>query len=1340
MKKSNFIFSLAIFLSLFSLESYSQAAFTYTLTPATGCRPVTVNFLDGSAGATSWSWDFDDGSSPSPLQNPSIQYATPGVYHVTLTINGGTSQISHDITVYDIPVASFTISDTVVCAGEPVTFTSTSYATGGATLVQYEWAIEGSFEITTTPVLVHSFTTTGTQNIVLTVTDSHGCVPATTEIHTITVIPAPIANFTMNPPNYCGSQPISVTFANTTAPLADTYTWNFGDPASGALNTSTAVNESHTFNTQSNYTITLTATSGNCTSTSTQTFYWQNMTADFSVTTDTVCFYDTVYFTDLSSPPPSSWGWNFGDPGSPFNTAFTANPMHSFSAPGLYTVTLNASSGTCPGSTTMQIYVRPQPVINFTASDSTFCDPSTVVFTPASTPAVGSVLFDYDFPLNDTGSTLPYTHNYSYGAFDVLMILTDIYGCKDTLLKQNYITIIAPQASFSPFSPDSGCVPLTINFDGISSTSPADPIVTYLWDFGDGDTAITTSSMVSHTYTTTGIWDVTLTVVTASGCTATVMRPQWERAGLTPTANFSYVPAVICYGDTVQFTDLSTIPLPETITGWLWDFGDGGSSLEQNPEYKYDQDSGLFTVTLIVYDNGCPDTIIMNDIITVHPPKPDFQSQTNCATPLTVNFISTSHGADSLVWDWADGSPKDTANNTNLNHTFPARGDYWVKITAWNYQYGCMYTDSHLVQVRIPIAVIQVSDTAACYPATLQFNSGASQDAASVSWDFGDPASGNNTSTLSNPIHLYNIPADYTVTLVVTDIYGCTSTVTKVVHIQGPYVGFTVNNTTGCTPLSVQFTDTTQFIGSPVLNYHWNFNYPNNTDILDTTAANITHIFGSTNTYTIELTVTDMNGCVGTANYSNFISSTFPNPQLLGLDTFLCPGSSNTFAIQNPGSFVQTFPLYSVTWNFGDGTPDTTVLGNYQVNHTYTDTADDVYLLTVTVTDSNGCVNSATQNITVLSPSAAFDTSIISYRCGLIVLSLNGLGVNDYISNYDYTVYGPANVSYHHTSASGIDTFALPYAGHYYAVLTVTNPGCSVTDTLDPLALVPGPSGYFSFDPDTGCSPLTVTFHVNPGPNAVYIEMNFADGNVVRYPPTDTIITHTYYGNNGQFWNPSVILGTSNDNAIDCRSNAPNVNDSLAGFSHLVTIINPVNNSVTIDTIMINEGEMDTLTSIPGYDPSLTYSWTVGPSGDPLDLLSPPSSAVYTANEGDEMILFMVTDVNGCQAYDTVYLVLHLCEKALVIPNVFTPGGDGNAGDGKNDSYYIKDLCPIEDFRMTIFNRWGNIVYETTDYAFKWDGTDDNGKDCSEGVYYYTLHAKRSNLHGYIHLLRGKTN
>ena len=108
----------------------------------------------------------------------------------------------------------------------------------------------------------------------------------------------------------------------------------------------------------------------------------------------------------------------------------------------------------------------------------------------------------------------------------------------------------------------------------------------------------------------------------------------------------------------------------------------------------------------------------------------------------------------------------------------------------------------------------------------------------------------------------------------------------------------------------------------------------------------------------------------------------------------------------------------------------------------------------------------------------------------------------------------------------------------------------------------------------------------------------------------------------------------------------------------------------------------------------------------------------------------------GCSGFDRVYVVLipETCEKNLdSIPNAFSPNGDAI-----NDTYYIKDLCNFDGFNIKIFNRWGKIIFESTNPIFVWDGTTSSGTEASEGVYYYVLKAKTRDLHGYINLIRGR--
>src|SRR6185436_14542792 len=130
----------------------------------------------------------------------------------------------------------------------------------------------------------------------------------------------------------------------------------------------------------------------------------------------------------------------------------------------------------------------------------------------------------------------------------------------------------------------------------------------------------------SHQFNTVGIYDVTLTVTTQSGCTATLTKAGYARVGTPPDAKIDSVLSTICFKGNVGFTDLT----PSPVTGWLWQFGDGQSSTEQNPnhQYKYDT-SGVaepFDIILIAYYNGCADTDTVVNMITVLPPLPLFDT------------------------------------------------------------------------------------------------------------------------------------------------------------------------------------------------------------------------------------------------------------------------------------------------------------------------------------------------------------------------------------------------------------------------------------------------------------------------------------------------------------------------------------------------------------------------------------------------------------------------------------------------------------------------------------------------------------------------------------------
>ncbi|MEO8086327.1 MAG: PKD domain-containing protein [Bacteroidota bacterium] len=1323
MKKSTLVFSYALLLCLFSSFSYGQANFTAN--NFSGCSPLTVNFTDQSVGASSWAWDLGNGNN-STNQNPSALYNTVGDYTVTLVINGGTSSHSEVIHVFASPIATFIADNDTTCENNLLNFTSTS-TQGSAAISTYTWSFGDGNVIIGASTITHAYTLAGSYTVNLVVIDANNCQSQSSNFNLV-VVPAPNAGFILSPAGTC-IVPQSVSFSNTTSPVANSYVWTFGDPGSGSADTSNLASPpSHLYTANGSYTITLTATTGNCVSTFTQTFIASPIAAGFTHFPDTICRYDTLFFTNTTVPTPGLISWTFGDPASlQNNTSNLLDANHIYGSSGWFTVTMTADVGNgCMDTYTDSVYVRPQPVFNlFTLDDSTRCNvPVTIHFQSTGDANINQWFWDFG-DAGNADTSIQHNANYTFtnfGNYSIQLIATNIYGCSDTIIRPNYIQIFAPTVTIiSPV--DSGCA-LTDTFalNAISTNVSGDTTSVYSWNFGDG-TTLNNGPSVTHVYTQCNEYNVSLTITTSGGCMATTTRPGMFRTGFPPTADFTWIPSVMCYNDTTQFTDASTANgCP--VTGWTWDFG----SIEQDPFHVF-PDTGIYDVTLIAYSKGCPDTMMKPQIITIHPPKAIFTFYYNCTNPYNVQFYDTSHGDELIVWNFGDGNT-DASNIQSVVHTYATRGSYQVLLHAYNFTFGCDDSTTATINIYDPVANITIPSGTGCHPFTANFNGSGSQDALTFLWDFGDAASGlQNSSILPSPSHTFVAPGFYTVTLTITDPHGCTADTTYIVHAVGPEASFTSPDTTGCRPFNASFNSTSTNEGSAINLYIWNFSYPANTDIDTTTAGSASFNYLYSGFYSVQLTVVDANGCRDSAINNSYINVTFPIPQFSGVDTFICDSMVNPYTVSVNG----TGP-FDYEWNFGDGTApviNTNIAASTNSeSHTYYQN-DHVYQVQVKVTDVNGCDTTISQQILVLRPAVIINVTQAD-SCGYTSAFFDGPNA-DSIFSWVWHPDGPFGYTGTSTVEDPVFNFTIP--GYYGVSLTVMNPGCSVTLDSTDIVFVPGPQAYFDYLPVNHCPPVDVTFtsHLVSG-TYNYVQWDFGDGSIGQTNAPDSSITHTYYADG--VYNPTAQIAYTLANGRICLYQDTNV----TGAQIIVTSTLSVN--IIQDSLFLTEGLSDTLTSVltaQVNDPPYTYQWTLFPGGDPLSIFN-MTSAIYNSDAGDTAIILIVTDNAGCEARDTVYIEIKLCEEDLKIPNVFTPGGDSYTGDGKNDTYYIKNLCPIEDFKMTIYNRWGNIVYESKDYNFHWDGVDDNGKDCAEGVYYYTLHAKRNNLHGYIHLIRGKKN
>ena len=292
-------------------------------------------------------------------------------------------------------------------------------------------------------------------------------------------------------------------------------------------------------------------------------------TANFSINDDTICVNQSVIATNLSTGGANVNSWNFGDGSGWQNNG--GSPSHSYIAPGDYIIQLAVSiagANGCTDTISLPIQVLPIPQANFVMDNNIGCDALTVNFTDAS---ISAISWDWDF---DNGSTFsgqnPPSELYnSVGIYNPSLTVTALNGCTDTEIK----TITIYQSPVVDFIPQSVCQNATATFSDQSTSSPGDPILTWAWDFDNGQNSNIQNP--SNIYTLAGTYDITLQVNTANCFNIDVIQVTVEP---NPVAAFSQDTSAGCTDLTVNYTNQSTGAF-----SYEWNFGDGNSSTSQDP-------------------------------------------------------------------------------------------------------------------------------------------------------------------------------------------------------------------------------------------------------------------------------------------------------------------------------------------------------------------------------------------------------------------------------------------------------------------------------------------------------------------------------------------------------------------------------------------------------------------------------------------------------------------------------------------------------------------------------------------------------------------------------------
>ena len=299
------------------------------------------------------------------------------------------------------------------------------------------------------------------------------------------------------------------------------------------------------------------------------------------------------------------------------------------------------------------------------------------------------------------------------GFYTVSLIAVDSLGCTDTLTRNNYISVFEAIPRFTADEPIN-CINNPIVFFNTSMGSG----LNYLWDFGDGTTSTVTNPV--HTYTTNGVYDVSLTVTDFNGCDSTLILPGYVTIAdpliqIQADSTFADCPPLLVNFSAQALTS-------HTFTDWNWDFGDGASATGINPSHVYIQ-SGSFDIGLTATTTaGCTATILEPDLIQITGPEASFSFTPGVVCPGEPITFTTQNvvNVTDFTWDLGNGV---LDSGASIIYAYPDSGIYYPILIAEDNS-GCQVVlrspDSILVYPK-PIADFTLSAGQLCGGDTITF-------------------------------------------------------------------------------------------------------------------------------------------------------------------------------------------------------------------------------------------------------------------------------------------------------------------------------------------------------------------------------------------------------------------------------------------------------------------------------------------------------------------------------------------------------------------------------------------------------------------------------------------
>ncbi|MEZ5194871.1 MAG: PKD domain-containing protein [Bacteroidales bacterium] len=730
-------------------------------------------------------------TNPNPVHN----YSFPGIDIVKLAVTNSVGCIDsteHEVRIDSLPIADFTFGPG--CAGIETCFTDKSIPNSDS-ISSWFWEFgDGGTSILKDPC--HIYLSADTFYVKLTVTNSNGCASAP-KSDTLVVKGVPDAAFSA-PPTCLNDTTFFTNETDTVGLQIDFWEWTFDDPASGLNNTSNLMHPNHLFTHEGEFSVKLkTGAYDGCIDSTINIIVVDSLPeADF-IMPDTVAMGALVVFDDISVPHGADIYlriWDFGD-GTGANNP---NPViHTYAEPGNYTICLTITDiKGCIDTLCQTITVSALPQADFWyQSDTTLI----------------TEFFDHSFPdtiqvadwfwqfgdISAFGADTSHLQNPQYqypqsGWYYVNLKITDNYGGFHDTTKAVY----AGKAIVSYFTNEDVCFGDSLLFIDESHSPISASFEGWHWDFGDGSDFTYSEKVDSlyHYYELPGVYTVTLvTSATVNDGLLTDTLYKDVYVFNAPVAYFDTTELLVCKGTPIIFSDSSYTIDADSVTSWHWDFGDSNfSDLEEYPHIY--SDTGNYVVTLTVAtSHQCIDSVKANSMVAIAPDI-SFRIENACINS-PARFIPDETTVKITDWWWDFGdkyNSGDTSSLSSPSHTYTRVDLYNVTMTASSF--GCDKVEQKAFIVKpIPFSDFTLIPNFQNVQGKTSFTNN-SIYASHYLWDFGN----GETSTVADPIEIYEKDSTYLITLISYNQDGCadTSRYELLVFFRGLYfpTAFSPNN------------------------------------------------------------------------------------------------------------------------------------------------------------------------------------------------------------------------------------------------------------------------------------------------------------------------------------------------------------------------------------------------------------------------------------------------------------------------------------------------------------------------------------------------------------------